>query len=46
MKELYEDLKNEFYQILGLISVEELVSNKEIEVIAKSLQRSLITAST
>ena len=44
MKALYEELKQEFYQLLGLISVEELASNREIAEVAKTLQRKLVAA--
>ena len=45
MDTTYEQLKQEFYRLLGAISVEELILNIEISEIAATLEKKLISTS-
>jgi len=46
MNAFYIELKLEFYRLLGLISIEELVLNRHLSEIAASLEKKLIDASS
>jgi hypothetical protein len=42
MNVFIEKIKREFHELLGLISIGELVTNEQIAVIAEELQKKLV----